>query len=382
MTETQDQILPSSRDENPSRRKPYPRYLRAVMGLRNYWYPAALARQVPKTRPLAVTMLGEELILVRSGGTVYCLQSRCAHRGVPLSEGKCEFAGTITCAYHGWTYDVRDGRLVAALTDGPDCAMVGKLKIKSYPAVERQGVVWVFVGDIEPPPLEADVFPDFLEEGALVGGRVFEWQGNWRLAMEGAIDPSHPFYLHRSAWLSRPFSFIAARGRHWPEITLNKILTYRTDAPVAEADFPGLGRWPRQHWWERRRLNKLDVSAALPCSSRVANLNFCAPFVTYSWYVPIDGTRYRWFTFLLAPKKDVAGLKRPRAWLKYWLWLRWMYQGQFLRQDSFINEIMHPFYEEQDGWFKEQMFRPDVVITAWRRLIEEHARGIQEKSSL
>ena len=55
--------------------------------------------------------------------------------------------------------------------------------------------------------------------------------------------------------------------------------------------------------------------------------------------------------------------------------------GQFLRQDSWMNEMMHPFYEEQDGWVKERMFRPDVVLTTWRKLIEEHARGIQEKPS-
>ena len=352
------------------------------MGLRNYWYPAALARHVPRIKPLPVKLLGEELILIRDAGNVYCLQGRCAHRGVPLWHGNREFACTITCPYHGWTYDLRDGQVVAALTDGPDSSVVGKVKIKTYPVQQRQGVIWVFVGDIKPPSLEEDVYPDFLEEGAFVGARVFEWPGNWRLAVEGAIDPSHPFYLHRSAWLSRPYNFIAARGRHWPEVHDNKWLTYRTDPAIPEAEFPGLGQWPRRHWWERKRLSKLDVRVALPCSSRVANLNFNMPFVTYSWYVPIDGTRYRWFTFLLAPKKDIPGLKRPWAWLKYWLWLRWLYQGQFLRQDSFINEVMHPFYEEQDGWRKERMFRPDVVITAWRKLIDEHARGIQEKSSI
>jgi hypothetical protein len=119
----------------------------------------------------------------------------------------------------------------------------------------------------------------------------------------------------------------------------------------------------------------------LPCSSRVANLNFNLPFVTFSWYVPVDADRYRWFTFLLASKKDAVGLKRLWMWLKYWLWLRWLYQGNFLRQDSAINELMHPFYAEQDGWSKEQFFRPDVVIVAWRKLIDEEARGIQEKPS-
>src|SRR5262249_40822782 len=114
---------------------------------------------------------------------------------------------------------------------------------------------------------------------------------------------------------------------------------------------------------------------------KVVNLNFNLPFVTYSWYVPIDGVSYRWFSFLVAPQADVRGLKRLTAWLKYWLWLRWAYQGNFLGQDAAMNELISPFYQEQDGWSKERMFRPDVVITAWRKLIEEHARDIQERPS-
>jgi hypothetical protein len=54
-----------------------------------------------------------------------------------------------------------------------------------------------------------------------------------------------------------------------------------------------------------------------------------------------------------------------------------MYQGQFLRQDSRMNEVMAPFYIDQDGWAKERLHRPDVVITAWRKFVEEKARGIQ-----
>lgn len=358
-----------------SRSSAWPRYDRAALGLRNYWYPAALAGELGR-KPMRLKLLGEELVLVRQGGEVYCLQGRCAHRGVPLWEGRFDFPGTITCPYHGWTYQLSTGNVVAALTDGPDSAVVGRVQLRTYRAQQRQGVIWVFVGDGEPPPLEDDVYPEFLQPGALVGGRVFLWEGNWRLAMEGALDPSHPFYLHRTAFISAPFKMIAARGRHYPEIIDERYFTYRTDAPIPEAEYPDVGNWPRTPWWSRKALNKLLVRGALPCASKVENLNFNLPFVTYSWYVPVDENHYRWFTFLAA-----YGLKGPRrwwAWLKYWVWLRWMYQGRFLRQDSWVNEIMHPFYAEQDGWNREYLHRPDVVITAWRRFIDRHARAIQE----
>lgn len=379
MSETQIAKPESVEKSAPARGlKQFPRYSKAALGLRNYWYPAVLARRLKK-KPLPIKMLGEELVLVRHDGKVFCIQGRCVHRGVPLCEGKFDFPGSITCPYHGWTYELATGRCVAALTDGPESAVVGKVKLRTYPAQERQGVVWVFVGDGEAPRLEQDVYPAFLEQGALVGARVFEWRGNWRIAMEGAIDPSHPFYLHRMSWLAQPYSFIASRGRHWPEIVDNRYLTYRTDPPIPESEYPGLGRWPRRAWWRRKHLNKLLVYGALPCSSMVENLNFNMPFVTYSWYVPIDESHYRWFTFLVAPAK-ISGVRRWAAWLKYWLWLRWMYQGEFLRQDSWMSEIMHPFYDEQDGWSKERLYRPDVVLTAWRRFIEKEARDIQEYS--
>ena len=32
-------------------------------------------------------------------------------------EGKCWTEGTLTCAYHGWTYRLGDGELMAALTE-------------------------------------------------------------------------------------------------------------------------------------------------------------------------------------------------------------------------------------------------------------------------
>ena len=54
---------------------------------------------------------------------VYVLENRCPHRGIPLHNGKFEFEGCITCIYHGWTFDLGSGQMVAALVDGPDSPM-------------------------------------------------------------------------------------------------------------------------------------------------------------------------------------------------------------------------------------------------------------------
>jgi nitrite reductase/ring-hydroxylating ferredoxin subunit len=343
----------------------------ADSGLPNYWYPAMTSRQLGK-KPVTVKLLDQELLLVRSEGKAYALASRCAHRGVPLAEGRCEFPGTISCPFHGWTYDLRTGELVAALTDGPESSVVGKIRNRAYAVEERAGLIWVFVGEGAPPPLEDDVPPELLQQGVFAGHRVREFVGNWRIAMEGAVDPSHPFYLHRNAWLSGPFQMPAARGRHWPEtMDDDRYFTYSTDEPISEGEYPGLGSWPSRSRLKFRRLAKLDVRGFLPCGAMVKGLNFNQPFITYSWYVPVGADHYRWFQCLAT---DVKGLRRLWARAKYYLWLRFMYQGQFLDQDARMNELVHPFYAEQDGWTKERFFRPDVVITAWRSFVDDRAR--------
>src|SRR5947207_9158661 len=86
-----------------------PLYEAAELGFRHYWYPALLSRHLGK-KPQAIKMLGEDLVFVRGeAGRPQALFDRCAHRGMLLSAGRCLSEGTITCPYHGWTYDVANG---------------------------------------------------------------------------------------------------------------------------------------------------------------------------------------------------------------------------------------------------------------------------------
>ena len=148
--------------QHRSRTSPWPRYDEAALGFRNYWYPAMMSHKL-RRRPVALRILGEKLLFIRHQGKCFALEDRCAHRGMPLSIGRCEFPGTntITCRYHGWTYDVANGICVAALTDGPDSPIVGKAKVKTYPIKERKGLIWVFIGDGEASSLEEDLPEDF-----------------------------------------------------------------------------------------------------------------------------------------------------------------------------------------------------------------------------
>ena len=50
-----------------------------------------------------------KVLLLNIGGDVRAYEDSCPHRGVPLSWGKLDAAGTLTCGMHLWQYDGRTG---------------------------------------------------------------------------------------------------------------------------------------------------------------------------------------------------------------------------------------------------------------------------------
>jgi phenylpropionate dioxygenase-like ring-hydroxylating dioxygenase large terminal subunit len=347
----------------------------AEAGLRNYWYPAMLSREL-KQKPVDVKLCGEELVLMRRDGKVYGTESRCPHRGVPLSAGRFEFPCTITCAYHGWTFDLNSGKLVAALTDGADSSVVGKVTLRTYPVTERQGVIWVFIGDEEAPPLERDVPEEFLDPELVVWPvPIVARPGNWRMGMEGGLDPSHTYYIHRFSNAMKLTLLPASRGKHWVEYE-GRYITYRHEKPTMSADYPGLGQWPKEPFYKRSGFAVPKVLGWLPCGVLVTD--FPAMSVnSYSWHVPVDRDHWRFWQF------QTARVKGARKWwfkLKHLIIWAPLVQWMFLDQDRWATMTTTEYYNDHDGWAKERLFRPDVVVTAWRKFVEDNARGIQGPS--
>ncbi len=52
---------------------------------------------------------GRKVLLIRIGDAVSAFEDRCAHLGVPLSEGRLD-GETLTCRAHEWQYDARTGK--------------------------------------------------------------------------------------------------------------------------------------------------------------------------------------------------------------------------------------------------------------------------------
>ena len=72
--------------------------------LRHSWHPVAESIDIDSERPLAVRLLGSDLVLWRTpSNEIAAAPDRCPHREAPLSLGWVD-NGVISCPYHGWAF--------------------------------------------------------------------------------------------------------------------------------------------------------------------------------------------------------------------------------------------------------------------------------------
>jgi phenylpropionate dioxygenase-like ring-hydroxylating dioxygenase large terminal subunit len=345
----------------------YPRYSAAVTGFRDYWYPVAFSRDLG-SKPLARTLCGESIALFRDGGRVYALHDRCPHRGIPLSRGRKEFPGTISCMYHAWTYALDDGQLVAVITDGPDSPICGKatVAVKTYPAEERAGLIWVYLGSEPAPPVEADIPTELLRSDTVLEGTCRLRTGNWRYAMENGVDEGHAKYQHRHAlwYFFRENPAWAKAVRTFP--SEDGVWLERSRGEVVYSDVYGgptrqLGRWPPKgpRFWQSRSRGITGMSLRLPCIMRQRQQGW----TEYQIYVPWDADHY--LGFLLAAKWT-SGLDALAFRARYHTYIRWLKHEAFYAEDQLAIDLM--------SIPPERLYRPDAAITAWRRFCEDNAR--------
>jgi carbazole 1,9a-dioxygenase terminal dioxygenase component len=358
-------------------------YLEAKLGFRNHWYPALFSHDLDGDEPKPVKVLGEGLILRRVDGQVLALEDRCAHRRVPFSAKiECYTKDTITCWYHGFTYNLHDGKLVGVLTE-PGCALVGKMAIKTYPVQETQGMVFVFIGDGDPPSLAEDVPPGFLDEDLATGGIRRTVKSNWRLGAENGFDTTH-IYIHRNSKFMNttdallPLGLVPTNKQSMdivkgpgPKGVIDKLAS--NYVPVFASTIDGITVAAKMK--PKGTAVAYGVSIWLPCVLRVEG--FPSPEITqFEWYVPIDEKTHMYWQILgktISQAEDAAPFRSEVE--SYWedVALR-----GFNDDDVWAREALEDAYTEGEGWIKERLFKPDMCVVEWRKLASQYHRGIQK----
>lgn len=340
------------------------------LGFRNYWYPIMRARRV-KQRPVSVRVMGEDIVLFRAdGGKIAALADRCPHRGTMLSRGRTLFPGTLSCGYHGWTFNAR-GECVAAIVEGPESRLPGQARVKAYRTEERFGVVWAYMGEGEAPPLEEDLPPALCTPNALPEFIFWDWACNWRYLVDNYADMCHAPFVHRTS-LRMLFRQVAAWAKMWMEpLPDGKGYSVRALGGGLQADYPGLGKFPRSMWWRVISGKRGPTPLAELRMPGFLVLGMTDPFfgvnhINVGWPVPIDAKRTRYVGMNITNPTSRVG----RLILKPW-WHLYMkpLHLPFLGQDKRL-------VESQDS-SSEKLSSIDTGVVIWRNFAAKVARRPQ-----
>jgi len=166
--------------------------------IRNQWYAVLESKEVPKSKIVGVTRLGENLVFWRSKNReVICLRDKCAHRGAALSIGKlCDNGDKIECPFHGLRYD-SSGQCTIIPANGKNTPVPERFKVISYPTCEKHGFIWLWWGEIQanypPIPFFQDIDKKFSYKT-----HTEVWPVHYSRAIENQLDVVHLPFVHHN----------------------------------------------------------------------------------------------------------------------------------------------------------------------------------------
>ncbi|MCY7317996.1 MAG: Rieske 2Fe-2S domain-containing protein [Ramlibacter sp.] len=279
--------------------------------LRSYWQPVALVDEFDPSldprmdqRPLKpVRVMGLDLLLFKDATGAWGLLDRaCPHRGADLAFGRHEGDG-LRCPFHGWKFDVT-GKCLETPAEPTGSKLCDRVRQRSYPVLERSGIVFAWLGQesTTPPP-----FPEF-DCFAAPASHTFAfkglWNANWLQAFEVGIDPAHPSFLHRflndvaldevgDNAAGKQFRSAAAGeigGEHWP---MTRIMREFHQPEISHETKP----WGMQLTALRPmtpELTHVRVTQAIFPQTFVIPLS--ETLTITQLHVPVDDTRTYWYS--------------------------------------------------------------------------------------
>jgi phthalate 4,5-dioxygenase len=277
--------------------------------MRHYWQPAALTEELTDKRPVVpVTLMGEDLVLYRGDDGEYGLIGRhCPHRGADLCFGRLEDGG-LRCSFHGWLFDAQ-GKCIEQPAEPPGSNFHTKINHTAYPCIERNGIVFTYMGPGNPPPLPAfDCFEAPNEYTFAFKGFV---DCNWLQLNEVGIDPAHASFLHRffddetdDEAYGQQFRFSTEEN----DLAITKVLR-EYDCP--EIDFETSETGLRLYALRRISDDEMHVRVTNQIFPNAIIIPISNDIMLTQWHVPIDDTTSWWYA-IFSSFNEIVDKERMR----------------------------------------------------------------------
>lgn len=268
--------------------------------LRNLWYFASYSHAVKRGKLRTKTILGEPVLLGRTeAGEAFALRDLCPHRGVPLSAGQF-IEGTVECPYHGWRFKPSGQCAMIPSLVGEEGVEPSKINVRKYPIVERNGLIWIFMGEDahSTPAVEAPQLPLWPEaKPQLIEAQSFPCMIDH--AVIGLMDPAHGPFVHRAWWWRSKASIHAKAKKYAPSHLGFTMVTHKPSSNSALYKILGGDRTTEISF----QLPGIRVEHIKAGRNEVVGLTTCTPLTENETEV---SQTFFWNLSWIAPFKPIA----------------------------------------------------------------------------
>ena len=175
--------------------------------LRNAWYVGAWPEELASGL-MARTIMNEPIAFFRDAqGKANAVEDRCCHRGAALTDGKVIETG-LQCGYHGLVFNGK-GQCVEI----PGQAAIPPMaNIKYYPVVERQGFIWIWMGEASLADESKIIDWPFHDDAKKYPHRkaMLPIKANYLMMIDNLMDLTHLGYVHSKTIGGNPKAHVNA----------------------------------------------------------------------------------------------------------------------------------------------------------------------------
>ncbi|MGH9086529.1 MAG: Rieske 2Fe-2S domain-containing protein [Acidimicrobiales bacterium] len=338
--------------------------------IRNTWYAVGLSGELVTARLSGMTVAGRPMVAWRDrDGGVHVLDGRCAHKRFPLAKGRLLDDGSLECAYHGFRYD-GCGRCVGIPALEGTAARFDRMGgVRAYPAVDQDGVVWVWPGDDVPvggPPATPEI-----------GGAGWDaevWgpctvRAAARLLVENLFDLTHFYPLHAGNIGTYADASVAVETERSPDGNPPLLGTTRRRERFRFGQMKA--DWFGVEVGDNIATHQMVVPGLFRVVERVAppeELGTDAErrFVLYHTITPVDETSLVWRRVVCSPREPGGAL--PDRSLAARVTADCV---QVAEEDRWALEAQQEMFAYPDDGFAEVHIKSDAPVLAARRLLDD-----------
>jgi len=152
------------------------------------------------------TIFGIPLLVIRQkDGNVAVFQNMCRHRGGRVEQDESGRKSVFMCQYHGWSYTAEEGRLAGV----PYADTFGEVDkscngLRRFASEVRHGLIFATlkegearsVADFLGEDVDRQLAPWNMDESTIFMDHYVPLPVNWKLVVDGTLDPLHAKFLH------------------------------------------------------------------------------------------------------------------------------------------------------------------------------------------